>query len=60
MIFLIPAPGQANHNKPQFEDDNNTKEKKLEDETVIQAEEKLPPESKEPLINARVKYPHCR
>jgi len=51
MIFLIPAPSQANNNRPQFEDEKGAKDKdKLEDETVVQAEEKLPPESKEPLV----------
>jgi hypothetical protein len=48
MIFLIPGPSQANNQNVSFEDQQ--KAKQLEDETVVQQEEKLPPESKEPLI----------
>jgi len=52
MVFLIPAPSQANANKTQYEssEESKDKEKKLQEETVVQQEEKLPPESKEPLV----------
>jgi len=50
MIFFIPAPTQANHNKLQYEADQADKDKLKEEETVLQPEEKLPPESKEPLV----------
>src|SRR5207302_10370528 len=44
----IPAPGSADSRRVSFEEEK--KDKKLEDETIVQAEEKLPPESKEPLV----------
>src|ERR1043166_3028436 len=47
-VFLIPAPGQADGRKAQFEEDSA--KQKLEEDTVVQPEEKLPPESKEPLV----------
>ena len=48
MIFLIPGPSQATNRDLSFED-----QKKAEEEaenTVVQQDEKLPPETKEPLV----------
>src|SRR5436190_680297 len=48
MIFLIPGPSQATNRELSFEE-----QKKAEEEaenTVVQQDEKLPPETKEPLV----------
>ncbi len=58
MIMFIPAPSSADSRKPNLEDDSaaadKEKKEKLEEEKNIVQPEKLPPESKEPLVNDEI------